>query len=113
MAIKYLPNILWVEGIALTIILSVSCAPKIETNDSSVEKDRIESFQDNSQKLSKKFYAELEKKNIITGNDGILSNLTCEHFDEATCQDVDKEKCHQNITCQGKNDDLVSHLINP
>ena len=104
MAIKYLPNILWVEGIALTIILSVSCAPKIETNNSNVEKDDIESFQDNSQKLSKQFYAELEKKNVITGNDGILSNLTCEHFDEATCQDVDKEKCHQNITCQGKNE---------
>ena len=93
-----------VEGIALTIILSVSCAPKIETNDSSVEKDRIVSFQDNSQKLSKKFYAELEKKNILIGDDGMMRNLTCEHFDEATCDNVDKQNCHQNITCPGRNE---------
>ena len=62
MARKLFRSVLWVEGIALTIILSVTCDPNIDSNDYSIENDQVESLRNNSQKLSKKLYAELENK---------------------------------------------------
>ena len=105
MARKLFRSVLWVEGIALTIILSVTCDPNIDSNDYSIENDQVESLRNNSQKLSKKLYAELENKRIVTKRNGnTLNNLTCEYFDDSTCEDADKEKCHRNITCQEENE---------
>ena len=105
MARKLFRSVLWVEGIALTIILSVSCSPNIDSNEYSIKNDEVESLRNDSQKLSKKLYAELENKRIVTKRNGnMLNNLTCEYFDDSKCEDADKEKCHRNITCQEENE---------
>ena len=99
MAQKFVRNILWFEGVALTIILSVSCVPKIDSNETYIEKAPSES-QDSSQKLSNKLYAELTKRNVSKKTGGRFRNLTCEYYDESKCDNIDEEKCHKNITCQ-------------
>ena len=104
MAKNFIRNILWFEGVALTIILSVSCSPKINSNETYIEKVPTESPQDSSQKLSDKFYAELTKRNISRKTGGTFRNLTCEYFEESQCDDIDKEKCHKNVTCQGESE---------
>ena len=105
MARKAFRDVLWVEGIALSIILSVSCFQNIDRNETSVEKDHVESLRNNSQSLSKQLYAELENKRTVTKRNGrTVRNLTCEYFDDSKCEHVDKQKCHRNITCQEENE---------
>ena len=105
MANKFFRNILWFEGVALTIILSVSCVPKIDSNETYIEKTPTESPKNSSQKLSNKLYNELTKRNISSRKTiGTFRNLTCEYFDESKCENIDKEKCHKNVTCQNENE---------